>query len=116
VWPTALKATGGNVERAADWIFSHMDELDAPEAPEATSSEVAAPVASETLSDGTGRYRLVAFVSHMGTSTSSGHYVAHIRKQGRWVLYNDTKVALSEDPPKDMGYLYVYAREDVQTV
>jgi uncharacterized UBP type Zn finger protein len=26
----ALKATNNNLERAADWIFSHMDELDAP--------------------------------------------------------------------------------------
>lgn len=27
----ALKATNNNLERAADWIFSHQAELDAPE-------------------------------------------------------------------------------------
>lgn len=27
----ALKATNNNLERAADWIFSHQTELDAPE-------------------------------------------------------------------------------------
>eukprot|EP00965_Chrysotila_dentata_P185175 6112826-Pleurochrysis_carterae.AAC.1 len=25
----ALKATGTNVERAADWLFSHMDDMEA---------------------------------------------------------------------------------------
>ena len=30
-------------------------------------------------------YRLVAFISHMGTSTMCGHYVCHIMKEGRLV-------------------------------
>jgi uncharacterized UBP type Zn finger protein len=40
----ALKATENNVERAADWIFSHQDELDAPEvaAPAAVAQQAAA--------------------------------------------------------------------------
>lgn len=29
----ALKATDNNIERAADWIFSHQAELDAEDAP-----------------------------------------------------------------------------------
>lgn len=49
----------------------------------------------------------------MGTSTQSGHYVAHIMKEGRWVLFNDNKVAISEEPPIRMGYLYFYRRMDV---
>lgn len=57
-------------------------------------------------------YRLVAFISHMGTSTMCGHYVCHILKEGRWIIYNDNKVAVSEAPPKDMGYLYLYRRVD----
>lgn len=48
----------------------------------------------------------------MGSSAHSGHYVCHIMKEGRWVLFNDRKVALSEDPPKDMGYIYIYKRVD----
>ena len=55
-------------------------------------------------------YKLLAFVSHMGSSTQCGHYVAHIQKEGRWVIFNDSKVAASGDPPKDMGYLYFYER------
>ena len=37
----------------------------------------------------------MGFVSHMGASTAAGHYVAHIRKGGRWVIYNDEKVRWS---------------------
>lgn len=28
-------------------------------------------------------YQLFAFISHMGTSTMCGHYVCHIKKDGR---------------------------------
>ena len=30
----------------------------------------------------------------------------------RWVIFNDRKVAQSEAPPKDLGYLYLYKRID----
>ena len=29
-------------------------------------------------------YRLIAFISHMGTSTMCGHYVCHVFKEGRY--------------------------------
>jgi ubiquitin carboxyl-terminal hydrolase 5/13 len=46
----------------------------------------------------------------MGSSTQTGHYVCHIKKDGQWIMFNDAKVALSEETPKDMGYLYFYER------
>ena len=48
--------------------------------------------AAARLNDGRGEYSLVGFISHMGANTACGHYVAHIRKEGRWVIYNDEKV------------------------
>lgn len=48
----------------------------------------------------------------MGSSTACGHYVAHVFKGGRWVIFNDEKVAASEAPPRSLGYMYLYARED----
>lgn len=51
-------------------------------------------------------------MSHIGTSTHCGHYVAHIYKDGRWAIFNDEKVGVSKDPPKDMGYLYFFERLD----
>ncbi|KAK2163107.1 hypothetical protein LSH36_85g00013 [Paralvinella palmiformis] len=103
----ALKATDNNVERAADWIFSHADELDQPME---TDQDQPEQNTSPKCHDGNSRYKLVAFISHMGTSTLVGHYVCHILKEGRWVIYNDEKVALSEHPPKDLAYLYLYQR------
>lgn len=102
----ALEATDNNVERAVDWIFSHADELDAASA---TSVNEAPPLPQ--FKDGPETYELVAFISHMGTSTVVGHYVCHILKEGRWVIYNDNKVALSEHPPKDLAYMYLYQRK-----
>uniref|UniRef100_A0A1D1YQ29 Ubiquitin carboxyl-terminal hydrolase n=1 Tax=Anthurium amnicola TaxID=1678845 RepID=A0A1D1YQ29_9ARAE len=104
----ALKASGGNIEKATDWIFSHPDASSSADVDAMSSSDQA--LSDSELPDGSGRYRLMALVSHIGTSTHCGHYVAHVRKNGRWVIYNDTKVGASVKPPKDMGYLYFFER------
>lgn len=105
----ALKATSNNIERAVDYIFSHQDELDMEDIQESSSpSASGGPV--KNCRDGEGKYRLKAFISHMGTSTQVGHYVCHILKDNQWVIFNDNKVAISQAPPKDLGYLYLYER------
>lgn len=97
----ALTKTDDNLERAADWVFSHAAELD---------EEDASAVVSD-IPDGAGVYELCAFISHMGTSTACGHYVCHIKSGDDWLLYNDEKVAISEEPPKQMAYMYLYKRK-----
>ncbi|XP_037566962.2 ubiquitin carboxyl-terminal hydrolase 5-like [Dermacentor silvarum] len=62
------------------------------------------------IGDGPEKYELVAFISHMGQSTLMGHYVCHILKNGKWVIFNDNMVAVSGRPPKEFGYLYIYRR------
>ncbi|MEJ1279913.1 hypothetical protein NN561_010850 [Cricetulus griseus] len=112
----ALRATNNSLERAVDWIFSHIDDLDAEAAMDISEGRSAADSISESVPvgpkvrDGPGKYQLFAFISHMGTSTMCGHYVCHIKKEGRWVIYNDQKVCASEKPPKDLGYIYFYQR------
>ncbi|XP_052206730.1 ubiquitin carboxyl-terminal hydrolase 14 isoform X2 [Diospyros lotus] len=102
----ALEASGGDIEKATDWIFnlnvSGSSDMD-------VSSSTASTVDS-ALPDGGGKYKLMGIVSHIGTSTHCGHYVAHIYKEGRWVIFNDDKVGVSKNPPKDMGYLYIFER------
>ncbi|RXM28244.1 Ubiquitin carboxyl-terminal hydrolase 13 [Acipenser ruthenus] len=116
-----LKATNNNLERALDWIFTHPDSKEESEAasdiadPEGNANPISNATAVNEPSgprvrDGAGRYELFAFISHMGTSTMCGRYVCHIKKEGRWVIYNDHKVCLSERPPKDLGYIYFYHR------
>ncbi|XP_072175278.1 ubiquitin carboxyl-terminal hydrolase 5-like [Diadema setosum] len=103
----ALRETNSNLERAAEWLFSHPEEL---ESPMDTGPGDGAQTGEPKCRDGSGKYELYGFISHMGTSTSCGHYVCHIKKDGRWVIFNDEKVAQSENPPRDLGYLYVYKR------
>ncbi|KAG7673554.1 hypothetical protein KSW81_006756 [Nannochloris sp. 'desiccata'] len=98
----ALAACENNVERAVDWLFSRIDDS-AP-----VQEETATPV--DDAADHKGNYELVGFISHMGKNTGCGHYVCHIKKNGRWTIFNDEKVAVSEKPPKELGYMYLYKR------
>ena len=120
----ALKATQGNLERAADWLFSHADDLDGAVAEvlsgggggggggggEGGGGGGGGGGGEAEYNDGPGRYELLGFISHMGSNTTCGHYVCHIKKEGRWVIYNDRKVAASETTPLQLGYMYFYKR------
>jgi ubiquitin carboxyl-terminal hydrolase 5/13 len=113
---TALKNTDNNVERAIEWIFSHPEGASEPAASSgggAGASSSSTPDPTLGLTNGEPRYNLLAFVSHMGNSPQSGHYVCHIKEGDRWIIFNDNKVATSERPPKELGYLYLYKRCDV---
>ena len=121
----ALGACSGSVERAADWLFSHSDDLDGAVAQLSAGagggsgggsggggSTATPPV------DGPGIYKLRAMVSHIGKSTGSGHYVCHALKPvgaepggaEKWVIFNDANVALSAQPPREHAYMYLYER------
>lgn len=76
-------------------------------------SKDAPPAASVPLDDGNGKYRMVGMISHIGKHTGSGHYVAHLKRDDKWVIFNDEKVALSEHPPFEHAYLYLFQRQDI---
>lgn len=59
------------------------------------------------------KYRLFAFISHKGTSSHCGHYVAFVRRGGIWAIYNDNKVAEVENIEdfKGEGYVFFYERQ-----
>ncbi|OON17453.1 hypothetical protein X801_06707, partial [Opisthorchis viverrini] len=146
----ALRHTGNDLPAAADWAFSNPDLLDAPmdadQSPtgdtgsvqEADSSHSVQTVAKLPLSDGSPVYELCAFISHMGKSTTDGHYVAHIKRSSlaksipgepsspgtqpacggldqEWIIFNDEKVAKSESPPHRLAYIYLFRRADAPT-
>jgi ubiquitin carboxyl-terminal hydrolase 5/13 len=114
----ALLACDNQPDRAVEWLFEHVEDLhEAVKGvmAEFTQSEADAAAAPE-LNDGEGRYELVGFISHVGRNTGSGHYVCHIKKGGQWAIFDDQKVALSENPPRDLGYLYLFARQDNMVV
>jgi len=99
----ALRQTKNDVARAIDWLFSHAEEPLPSEKPDSKSD-------SKSADTKPARFRLAAFITHMGRSTGSGHYVAHILKEGRWVIFNDSKVAVSSNPPTGQAYIYFFRR------
>lgn len=80
---------------AADWLFSHAEDLDAAVAQVqgSASSNTTSSTAGVRADDGEGKYSLVGIISHLGKSTDHGHYVCHLKKDGQWVLFNDEKVS-----------------------
>jgi len=109
----ALAMTNNSVEAAVDWASNNPEDSSTLHSlidslPQSSPAQHLTP--KNYFRDGPGKYRLVAFISHIGNHPSCGHYVSHILKDGRWVIFNDETVALSEHPPKDLAYLYLYKR------
>merc|ERR1712232_285796 len=108
----ALKHCGGDPTRAADWLFSHADDLDAAVAALSSGGASGGGASEREYEDGVGEYEIVGFISHIGRNTGSGHYVCHKKaSDGKWVILDDSKVAQSEAPPLDLGYMYLYRRK-----
>ncbi|KAF2835609.1 ubiquitin carboxyl-terminal hydrolase 14 [Patellaria atrata CBS 101060] len=113
----ALKETGGDMERAVDWLFNHPDAAgdfgddDAPETQEESSTKERPLPGDATLP---ADFQLHSIICHKGSSIHAGHYVAFIRKQlpgdpsPSWVLFNDEKVAKAADVEEMKKFAYVY--------
>lgn len=108
------------MERAVDWLFSHMDEPLTIET--FNSNENAIPVSNDEKIIGHAKlpadYRLQSVVMHKGSSVHAGHYVAFIRKEipgvegEDWVLFNDEKVVRGGDWNEvyKTGYVFFFRR------
>ena len=51
-------------------------------------------------------------IVHLGKSVHCGHYVAYVKKEGKWIYYNDNKVAVSNEPLLGKAYILIYERID----
>eukprot|EP00164_Ancoracysta_twista_P002700 GFYU01003594.1.p1 GENE.GFYU01003594.1~~GFYU01003594.1.p1 ORF type:complete len:771 (-),score=253.40 GFYU01003594.1:21-2333(-) len=107
----ALRETGGNMERAVDWLFSHPDDPGDVGGAPAAAAAPAAPTAPTVADDGRPpKYELAGFITHRGSSMECGHYVAHLKKGDEWVMFNDNKVVVVPNPPKSGGYMYFFRK------
>ncbi|KAF9110895.1 hypothetical protein BGX27_005734 [Mortierella sp. AM989] len=107
----ALKETGGNMERAVEWLFSHMDtpiDDNEDESAVPTGGQAQAVAGDATKK---GHFKLASFISHKGPSVHCGHYVSHIKKGDQWVLFNDNKVVADPKAPIGDAYMYIFKRE-----
>ena len=114
----ALRETDNNLERAMEWIFSHMD--DEGEDEEMTQEKGNTGDIEKQLykDDKPGLYNLKSFITHLGSSVHAGHYVAHVNKardsetaEPAWVYFNDAKVAVTNDAPFGKGYMYFFTKK-----
>eukprot|EP00392_Amoebophrya_sp_AT5.2_P008980 g9008.t1 len=112
----ALKQNSNNPDMAAAWLMERsaedLDALDAADQAAAVAGGNGGSSSAGAFSDGPGKYSLCGFISHVGKATSSGHYVAHLKKDGQWCLFDDEKVAKSEKTPFEYGYVYCFRRND----
>lgn len=124
----ALRETDGDVERAVEWLFSHLDDQgdmgdDVGAAATSQDAEPKTPTTPVGSSELPARFRLQSIVCHKGTSIHAGHYVAFIRKhltaesdKDTWVLFNDEKVVevLDVEEMKKFAYVYFFKRAEAQ--
>ncbi|KAL4927448.1 ubiquitin-specific protease UBP14 [Aspergillus undulatus] len=109
----ALAATGGDINRAIDWVFSHPDEIDQIAA-EPQSNHGASPSAAPGFDTVPATYQLRSIICHKGASVHAGHYVAFVRKrlpgnpELSWVMFNDEKVVEVDDVQEMKKYAYLY--------
>ena len=84
-----------------------MDDLNgaiaAIESSMAVNGSASAP--SIPLEDGEGKYTLIGLVSHIGN-------VAHLKKDGKWVIFNDGKVRGFVSRSTDRTCLHVLVCEE----
>ena len=114
----ALRKCDGSLERAAEFVMSHMDDPHTDEEPadggmDVDQTEEVRSAFADTQKDN-GIYKLQSFITHLGSSIHAGHYVCHARQQdndSNWIYYNDAKVALDTDPPVGKGYMYFFRRQ-----
>ncbi|TIA83227.1 ubiquitin carboxyl-terminal hydrolase 14 [Aureobasidium pullulans] len=112
----ALKETSGDVERAVEWLFNHPDATgDFGEEQESGDQASAQQSESQAVLEDNkpANFKLQSIVCHKGGSIHAGHYVAFIRKEPGWILFNDEKVALGGDVEemKKFAYIYFFRRE-----
>jgi len=112
------KPQNGDADRAVEWLFNHPDDTGEDDLPSSSNNATPPQANYGGSSNLPARYRLKAFISHKGFSVHSGHYVAHIRCDGKdgdeWVLFNDEKVVKADtesvDHLRKLAYLYVFER------
>ncbi|OJJ57798.1 hypothetical protein ASPSYDRAFT_45727 [Aspergillus sydowii CBS 593.65] len=109
----ALVATGGDINRAIDWVFSHPDDVgESPAGQQANEGSGAIPTPGFDTAPAI--YQLQSIICHKGASVHAGHYVAFVRKAlpGKsglsWVMFNDEKVVEVEDVQEMKKYAYLY--------
>lgn len=101
----SLRKCDNHLERAADYLFNHPDEIFEKK----NEKEIVSNDDNKEINlNNSSVFELYAFITHLGKNTSHGHYVSHVKKGNDWIYFNDNKVNIDADPPIHKGYIYFY--------
>lgn len=92
-------------------MFSHPEEM-IEEEKEANVQENK-PIVEENIENIHPKYILHGALVHLGKSVHCGHYVSYLRHQEKpneWVLFNDRKVAKTDEPLIGKAYAFLLRR------
>ncbi|KAL4885391.1 hypothetical protein BJY04DRAFT_147204 [Aspergillus karnatakaensis] len=114
----ALAATGGDISRAIDWVFSHPEDVGEGVQEQESTEALGASTTTPGSDARPAVYQLRSIICHKGSSVHAGHYVAFVRKklpgksEPSWVMFNDEKVVEVDDiqEVKRFAYLYFFSR------
>lgn len=110
----ALYLNNNDVNTSVEWLFSHPDDDGIIEDTKKETPD--AKIRKLTEFPTSSQFRLKAVICHKGTQVTSGHYVVFIKKDDRWILFNDEKVVdVTGDSNSWLeieknGYVYIWER------
>ncbi|OBA24141.1 ubiquitinyl hydrolase [Metschnikowia bicuspidata var. bicuspidata NRRL YB-4993] len=117
----ALVLNQNNVNASIEWLFNNPDDdgvIEDDAKPvinlQDEVDKLTSELEKEPSTDKQGKYNLKAVICHKGTSPHTGHYVAFIKQDGDWILYNDEKVVRcgeNIDEIKKNAYIYFFERQ-----
>lgn len=115
----ALVVNNNNMNAAVEWIYDNpnddgvISETLKPAVNLATEGEILTESILGAEPSGS-TYDLKAIICHKGTTPHTGHYVAFIKVDGQWILFNDEKVVRSGtnfDEIKKNAYIYFFQKK-----
>ncbi len=109
----ALGKCDSNIPRAVDYLFNHAGEMEADMLSGTNSDDLIKEEESFAATEKLSSYTLAGVVVHLGKSAECGHYVCYTKKDGKWIYFNDSKVAISQDPAIDKGLMFLFTRSDI---
>ncbi|GEQ71156.1 hypothetical protein JCM33374_g4837 [Metschnikowia sp. JCM 33374] len=116
----ALVLNQNDVNASVEWLFNNPDDdgiIHEESKPvvnlEKETTDLSSQLESEADSHQVGKYTLKAVICHKGTSPHTGHYVAFIKLEGEWFLFNDEKVVRCGESIEDIkknAYIYFFEK------
>ena len=91
----ALEKCQNDIERAMDYLLCNNAEFEIVDI-ESDSSQQSSEM------------ELVGFISHRGSSMHCGHYVAHVKIDDQWILFNDEKAVIVPKADTSSAYVLLY--------